>query len=220
MSDITIAIVEDQPLMMTALTTFLSASTDFKIVAFGVTAADMIRLARFHVPRLMILSPSVPDETYDAIRTIRNVLPAIKIVAYTSQHGVDHAVRALDAGAHGYVLKRSSADELMAAVRAVLKDETYITQGFAVRVIDALRNTDVRHRVAEAIKLSQREGQIVRLLLRGMTNKEIAATLRITEKTVKHYMTELMQKMQARNRVEVIIAAQRMSEYRLQSLDA
>ena len=98
--------------------------------------------------------------------------------------------------------------------------ETYITQGFAARVIDALRNTDVRHRVAEAINLSQREGQIVRLLLRGMTNKEIAATLRITEKTVKHYMTELMQKMQARNRVEVIIAAQKMSEYRPQSLDA
>jgi len=85
MSDITIAIVEDQPLMMTALTTFLSASTDFKIVAFGVTAADMIRLARFHVPRLMILSPSVPDETYDAIRTaaasgnysLKSVLKAI-----------------------------------------------------------------------------------------------------------------------------------------------
>ncbi len=56
--------------------------------------------------------------------------------------------------------KRSSADELMAAVQAVLKDETYITQGFAVRVIDALRNTDVRHRVAEAIKLSQREGRL------------------------------------------------------------
>ena len=53
-----------------------------------------------------------------------------------------------------------------------------------------------------------------------MTNKEIAATLRITEKTVKHYMTELMQKMQARNRVEVIIAAQKMSEYRSYKLDA
>jgi len=219
MTDISIAIVEDQPLMMTALTTFLTVPSDFKVVATGVTAIDMVRLARQHVPRLMILSPAVPDETYDAIRTIRGALPTIKIIAYTSLHGVDHAVRALEAGAHGYVLKRSSAEELMAGARAVLNDETYITQGFATRVIDALRNTDVRHRVAEAIKLSMREGQIVRLLLRGMTNKEIASTLRITEKTVKHYMTELMQKMSARNRVEVIIAAQKMSEYRPQ-LDA
>jgi two-component system nitrate/nitrite response regulator NarL len=220
MTDITIAIVEDQPLMMTALTAYLSAPPDFKVVATGSSAADMVHLARLHVPRLMVLSPAVPDETYAAIRTIRGAMPAIKIIAYTGQHGVDHAVRALDAGAHGYVLKRSAEYELMAAARAVLKDETYITQGFATRVIDALRNTDVRHRVAEAIKLSMREGQIVRLLLRGMTNKEIAATLRITEKTVKHYMTELMQKMQARNRVEVIIAAQKMSEYRSQKLDA
>lgn len=220
MNDVRIAIVEDQPLMMAALTAFLSAPPDFRVVATGFSATDMVRLARLHVPSLMVLSPAVPDETYAAIRTIRGATPAIKIIAYASQHGVDHAVRALDAGAHGYVLKRSSEDELMAAARAVLKDETYITQGFATRVVDALRNTDVRHRVAEAIKLSMREGQIVRLLLRGMTNKEIAATLRITEKTVKHYMTELMQKMQARNRVEVIIAAQKMSEYRSQSLDA
>ena len=220
MTDITIAIVEDQPLMMTSLTAFLSAPPDFKVVATGTNVYDVIRLARLYAPKLMVLSPDVAGETYDAIRTVRGALPAIKIIAYTAQPGVDHAVRALDAGAHGYVLKRSAADELMAAARAVLNDETYITQSFATRVIDALRNTDVRHRVAQAVKLSMREGQIVRLLLRGQTNKEIAATLRITEKTVKHYMTELMQKMQARNRVEVIITAQKMSEYRPRTLDA
>ena len=73
-----------------------------------------------------------------------------------------------------------------------------------------MRNASLRKVAAQAIKLSIREEQIVRLLLRGRTNKEIAAGLGIGEKTVKHYMTILMQKLQARNRLEVVIAAQKL----------
>ena len=125
---------------------------------------------------------------------------------------MDPAIRALDAGAAGYVLKGSSAQELIQAVEAVRHGETYITQRFASQVIAALRNTAVRRVAAEAVKFSIREDQIVRLLLRGKTNKEIAVALRISEKTVKNYMTILMQKLNARNRLEVVIAAQAMAE--------
>jgi DNA-binding NarL/FixJ family response regulator len=71
----------------------------------------------------------------------------------------------------------------------------------------------LRRRAAEAVKFSIREDQIVRALLRGGTNKQIAIALKISEKTVKHYMTILMQKLNAHNRVEVVIAAQKLSEY-------
>ena len=77
-------------------------------------------------------------------------------------------------------------------------------------MIVALRNASVRKLAAQAIRLSVREDQIVRLLLKGRTNKEIAAVLSISEKTVKHYMTILMQKLHARNRLEVVIQAQKM----------
>ena len=89
--------------------------------------------------------------------------------------------------------------------------ETFISQSFASKVIMALRNESMRRIAAQAIKLSIREEQVVKLLLRGRTNKEIATGLGITEKTVKHYMTVLMQKLQVRNRLEVVIAAQKLA---------
>ncbi len=73
-----------------------------------------------------------------------------------------------------------------------------------------MRDAGLRRAAAEAVRLSIRENQIVRLLLRGKTNREIAVTLTISERTVKHYMTALMQKLQVRNRTEVVLAAQKL----------
>jgi DNA-binding NarL/FixJ family response regulator len=140
--------------------------------------------------------------------------PSTKVVAFTAATGVDPAIRALDSGASGYVLKGSSSRELIEAITAADSGETYITQHFASRVITALRDTSLRRRAAEAVKLSIREQQIVRLLLQGKTNKEIARTILVSEKTVKHYMTLLMQKLQVRNRLEVVIAAQKLGDRR------
>ena len=119
---------------------------------------------------------------------------------------------ALTSSSNGYVLKGSSAQELIQAIEAVRHGETYITQSFASQVIAALRNASLRRVAAEAVRFSIREDQIVRLLLRGKTNKEIAIALKISEKTVKNYMTILMQKLNARNRLEVVIAAQALTE--------
>jgi DNA-binding NarL/FixJ family response regulator len=99
-------------------------------------------------------------------------------------------------------------DELVHAVTAAIAGETYISRNFASRVLTALRSASVRKVTLDALKLSAREGQIVRLLLDGKTNREMSFDLGITERTVKHYMTILMQKLNARNRVEAVIAAQ------------
>ncbi len=154
-------------------------------------------------------------DVYGAIATSIIVSPNTKIVAFTAATGVDSAIRALDAGANGYVLKGSSAQELLQAVEAVRHGETYITQSFANQVIAGLRNASLRQVAAAAVRFSIREDQIVRLLLRGKTNKEIAIALNISEKTVKNYMTILMQKLNARNRLEVVIAAQAFTESEL-----
>src|SRR5690606_33479030 len=102
----------------------------------------------------------------------------------------------------------STSLELAEALRSVARGNTYIPPIFACKVITALRNAAYRRQAAEAVKLSAREDQVVGLLLRGNTNKEIARKLSISEKTVKHYMSVLMQKLRARNRVEVVLAAQ------------
>lgn len=91
-----------------------------------------------------------------------------------------------------------------------MRDEIYVTQAFASKVISALQNSALRKRALQSIRLNVREHQIIRLLLRGKTNREIAEKLSISEKTVKHYMSVLIQKLQVRNRTEVVLAAQKL----------
>ena len=135
-----------------------------------------------------------------------------KVVVYAANSSVEAAVLALDAGVSGYILKTDSAPELLHGLKEVLVGETYISHGFANRVIQALRNAALRKAAADRIKLSVREEQIVKALLTGASNKEIGKQLNLSEQTVKHYMSILMQKLSARNRLEVVIAAQRLNE--------
>lgn len=212
MSTVSIGLVDDHPLMIEGIVALLSRAQGLNVLTTGSTAKDIIDISlRFH-PDVIIVDLSMAGDVYEAISTSIRLAPNTKVVAFTAATGVDSAIRALDAGASGYVLKGSSAQELIQAVESVRLGETYITQSFASQVIAALRNTSLRRKAAEAVKFSIREYQIVRLLLRGNTNKEIAISLKISEKTVKNYMTILMQKLHARNRLEVVIAAQKLSE--------
>jgi len=212
MSTVSIGLVDDHPLMIEGIVALLSRAQGLQVLSTGSTAKDIIDISlRFH-PDVIIVDLSMAGDVYEAIATSIRLAPNTKVVAFTAATGVDSAIRALDAGASGYVLKGSSAQELIQAVESVRLGETYITQNFASQVIAALRNTSLRRQAAEAVRFSIREDQIVRLLLRGNTNKEIAISLKISEKTVKNYMTILMQKLHARNRLEVVIAAQKLSE--------
>ena len=212
MSAISVGIVDGHPLIIEGITTLFSRAQGLQISATGSTAKDVIDISVALATGRLIVDLSMPGDIYAAIATSIKISPNTKIVAFTAATGVDTAIRALDAGASGYVLKGSSAQELIQAVELVCHGETYITRSFASQVIAGLRNASLRRVAAEAVRFSIREDQIVRLLLRGKTNKEIAASLKISEKTVKNYMTLLMQKLNARNRLEVVIAAQKMNE--------
>jgi DNA-binding NarL/FixJ family response regulator len=185
----------------------------FKVVATGKCASDAVDAVSAAKPKVILIDLNMPGDAFDAIARIRALSPETKVIAFTASAGIDHAVRALDAGATGYVLKGSTDEELMQAVDTVVAGETFITPSFASKVISALHKGSVQKACAPAIKLSVREDQIVRHLLAGRTNKEIAQRLLISEKTVKHYMTVLMQKLQARNRVEVVLAAQELGGF-------
>uniref|UniRef100_Q07SX3 Two component transcriptional regulator, LuxR family n=1 Tax=Rhodopseudomonas palustris (strain BisA53) TaxID=316055 RepID=Q07SX3_RHOP5 len=212
MSRVSVALVDDHPLMIEAVSSLLSRIEDFDIVATGTSAKDVLEIGTLVRPQVMIVDLGMTGDVYAAISTVTSLSTATKFIAFTASTGVECAIRALDSGASGYVLKGSSSDELIQAITCVKSGETYITRTFATQVIAALRDTSLRRRAAEAVKLSIREQQIVRLLLKGKTNKEIAHAISISDKTVKHYMTILMQKLQVRNRLEVVIAAQKLDE--------
>lgn len=214
MSVVSIAVIDDHPLMIEAISDLLHrARGGFKVVGVGASALDIVELCQRNKPQIAVVDLHLPGgDVYAALSNAIKVSPSTKIVAFTAASGVDTAIRALDAGASGYVLKGSSTKELLHAITSALSGETYITQNFASRVIAGLRDASLRRKAAEAVMLSIREQQIIRLLMHGKTNKEIATAIKISEKTVKHYMTALMQKLQVRNRLEVVIAAQRFGE--------
>lgn len=210
MVPISVAFVDDHPVLLDGIASMFTTGTDFNVVAVGASAADALAIASARAPDVLVVDLSMPGNVFAAIAEIVGKGEGTKVLAFTAMTGIEYAVQALDAGASGYILKGSTADELMQGIRAVHRGETFITPSFANKVIVALRSATARKAAAQAIKLSIREEQIVRLLLRGRTNKEIALSLSISEKTVKHYMTLLMQKLSARNRIEVVIAAQKL----------
>ena len=217
MDSISVAVIDDHPLMIEAVSDLLHrARGGFKVVGVGSNANDIVELCERNKPQIAVVDLHMPGgDVYAALANAIKVSPSTKIVAFTAATGVDSAIRALDAGASAYVLKGSSTKELLHAISSALSGETYITQNFASRVIAGLRDASLRRKAAEAVMLSIREQQIIRLLMIGKTNKEIAIAIKISEKTVKHYMTALMQKLQVRNRLEVVIAAQRFGEVQM-----
>ena len=217
MNSISVAVIDDHPLMVEAISDLLQrARGGFKVVGVGTNANDIVELCERNKPQIAVVDLHMPGgDVYAALANAIKASPSTKIVAFTAATGVDFAIRALDAGASGYVLKGSSTKELLHAISSALSGETYITQNFASRVIAGLRDASLRRKAAEAVMLSIREQQIIRLLMSGKTNKEIAIAIKISEKTVKHYMTALMQKLQVRNRLEVVIAAQRFGEVQM-----
>lgn len=208
MTRISVALIDGHPVTLDGLICAFTKFHDFEVLANGSSAADAVGVAARYKPNIIVLDLTIKGNAFEAISKIVGEFPDTKVVVFTGLVGVESALQALEVGASGFVSKGSTAAELGEALRCVAGGETYITQSFATQVIAALRDSDVRKRAAAAIKLSIREEQIVRLLLRGKTNKEIANKLSISEKTVKHYMTILMQKMNARNRIEVVLAAQ------------
>lgn len=167
---ISIALVDDHPLLLSGIARMFEQAGDFDVVACGATADEAVEIVAQHVPDILILDLSLPGNAFDAIASIASKTDGTKVVAFTASTGIEYAVRALEAGASGYMLKGSTADEVMRGIRAVWGGEVYITQGFASKVISALRNASLRNAslrkiAAQAIKLSIREDQIIRLLL-------------------------------------------------------
>jgi DNA-binding NarL/FixJ family response regulator len=123
----------------------------------------------------------------------------------------EDVLAALKAGARGYVLKGVSGPELVRIVRTINRGESYVTPSLAASLLVELRERDGHHEATPdpLSELTDRERQILELVATGRSNKEIAEEVFLSEKTIKHYMTNILQKLQVRNRVEAALLAQK-----------
>ncbi len=179
-----------------------------KLVGEASTAAGAIEKARETQPDVILLDLQFPDGSgIDVIEAIQADCPSSNVIVLTVVEDEEALLQALKLGARGYVLKGVAGGDLVGVVQAVAAGETYVTPQMAGRLLKELtrkpgKSTD--HGVAD---LSEREHEILELVATGLTNKEIADRLFLSEKTIKHYMTNILEKLQVRNRVEAALLA-------------
>jgi DNA-binding NarL/FixJ family response regulator len=179
----------------------------FSIVGQAADASSTQEVVATTQPQVLLLDFSMPGDVPGLIGWIAREHPDTRVIVFTAFASLDSAVKAIEAGASGFLLKGGPCDEILAAVTAVAAGQIYIVQQYAGQVMAGLRQRSRQRSIQQSIRLSVRERQIVGQLLNARTNREIAESLHLSEKTVKHYMSGLMSKLNARNRVEVVLAA-------------
>ena len=214
MSDrLRVAIIDDHPLFREGVVHTLRSARVLDVVGEGGTADDAVRIARQELPDIVLLDVSMPGGGLEAARSIARVCPIVKTIVLTVSESEQDVAQALEAGVKGYVLKGTSGSELLKTMFAISRGESYVSPGLAARLLTQVRRQEPVQGAALP-ELTEREGQILAQVARGLTNKEIARALSLSEKTVKHHMTNVMQKLQVRNRVEAALAFRKQSQGR------
>ena len=207
---IRIAIVDDHPLFREGVAATLNNDQALEVIGQGANAEQAIQIALDQLPDVLLLDISLPGGGIEATREIVRLCPYVKVIMLTASENEQHVSSALEAGARGYILKGIGAAELIRTIHAIHGGEHYVTPQLAARLLSIMKKPANAAPAADALPdLTKREEQILDGVAEGKTNKEIARILTISEKTVKHYMTNIMHKLQVRNRVEAALVVRR-----------
>ena len=216
---IRVAVIDDHPLFREGVSHVIRNSKALEFVAEGGCADDAVRIAKHDLPDIVLLDVNIPGCGLEAARKIARACPVVKVVLLTVSESEDDVGQALAAGVQGYVLKGTSGQELINALWAISQGGSYVSPGLAARLLTGAKRSMAAALERDAGGLTKREQSILDLVSVGKTNKEVARALGITDKTVKHYMTNIMQKLQVRNRVEAVIASRKIVSGRSQAAE-
>ena len=195
---IRILVADDHYIVRMGLISLVSTEPDMEVVAEAANGAQAVELYGKHAPDLVLMDLSMPiKDGIQATLEIRNKFPAARILMLTTFDGDDDIHKALRAGAQGYVLKNSTGDSLIPALRTVAAGQRWIPQEVAGRL-------NSRKMFEE---LTPREIQVLQQLAKGLANKEIADTLNISEHTVKDHLKNILGKLRVADRTEAVTKA-------------
>ncbi|MGC3940360.1 response regulator [Roseobacter sp. EG26] len=203
---ITMIVADDHPIFRDGLVQSLSETGEFDVIGTGATAQEAIAMARKHKPDLALLDLSMPGNGITAAKEIVAEKLAGHVAMLTVSEDDTDVTNALQVGAIGYVLKGVSAEELRRVLKGIAMGEAHVSPGLAAQVLKIMQAPKANtHNPID--DLTKREEEILRLVATGQSNREVADALELQEKTVKHYMTVILSKLHARNRVEAALIA-------------
>jgi len=200
---IRVLIVDDHAVVRQGLRMFLALDPDLDVVGDAENGSEALRLAKELHPDVVLMDMLMPVmDGVAATGAIRQALPDTEVIALTSVLDDSSVVGAVKAGAIGYLLKDTNADELCRAIKAAAAGQVQLSPQAAARLVREVRAPDV-----PAPNLSERETEVLRLIARGKANKEIAAELTIGEKTVKTHVSSILNKLGVQSRTQAAIYA-------------
>jgi len=196
-------IVDDHEVVRQGLVALLERREGLQVVAEAGTVAEAIEQARRFAPDIVVMDVRLPDGSgIEACREIRAELPATRVVMLTSYPDEEAVLSAIVAGAAGYLLKQIRARDLVAALEAVGRGESLLDPAVTERVLDRVRKIALGGQSDELSLLTSQEQKILMLVAEGKTNKEIAADIFLSDKTVKNYVSSILSKLNLERRAQ------------------
>jgi len=198
---IKVMIVDDHEVVRLGLRAALEMEDDMEVVAEAGDAQAALREAEKTRPHVAFMDVRMPGmDGIEACRLLRDRLPLIRVVMLTSFSDEEAVFASIMAGAAGYLLKNTSREELLNAVRSVAQGESLLDPGITARVLARLRQLTASEQDREVSLLSEREREVLALVADGLTNKEIAARLYISENTSRNHVSRILEKLDLTSR--------------------
>lgn len=195
---IKILIVDDHPVMCSGLSNVLNTQEGMTVVGTTGSGSEALRMLPIEMPDLILLDLRMPGmDGLSVLRALQSIATPPKIVVLTSYEEDELIYQAIKAGAQGYVLKDTTEAALVEAIKTVHAGKRYLPIDIASRLTDRMMRTD----------LSPRELQTLRLLAKGLTNKQIASALHLSEYTIRHYVNSIIEKLKVSDRTEAVAMA-------------
>jgi DNA-binding NarL/FixJ family response regulator len=197
-----LVVVDHRPLFREGVALILGLEADLSIVGSGESAEDAVRLVSTLLPDIVLFDLNIPGGGLQVLQQLRDVSPATNAIIFASTEDESTMLAAMRSGARGYVLNTVSAQQLAHIIREVHAGASYVSHQLAMRVlIDVANSRSVS--IADRIgMLSEREYQILAMVSKGASNRQIDTALNRTEAVIKNQMTVIMKKLQVNNRVQ------------------
>ena len=205
MPKLRILLVDDHEAVRTGLRVILNAQPDFEVVGEASDGRAALQQAKVLGPDVVVMDVSMPHlNGLKATELLITQFPGLKVLPFTRHADAGYIQQLLRVGASGYVLKQSRTDEVVRAIQAVARGGTYLDPAIAERALEGTLQRPSAASTNAPPKLSAREAEVLRLIASGYSNKEIAARLDVSVKTVESHKTNGMNKLGMLSRVEVV----------------
>jgi DNA-binding NarL/FixJ family response regulator len=204
---IRLLLVDDQDIFRQGLTALLSVEDDLEVIGQAKNGSEAIALAKTLQPHVILMDVRMPVcDGVQATREIHQHYPWIRILVLTTFDDDEYILQSLQVGALGYLLKRTPSQDIAAAIRSVSQGYSQLGPTIALKVFSQLKASPPANPYLDL--LSKREIEVLKLVGQGKNNQEIAQELYLSEGTVKNYVTQILDKLQMRDRIQVALWAQ------------